>query len=93
MRRVNWIRAKSRRDRWKEELAVTQHEMVWVLLWLQHRAKMWTKRAEGTSKPELAPYAYRQAANWEGMKQIAHTIFLDTNPDLADIFGYSEFQS
>ncbi|KAG5634201.1 hypothetical protein H0H81_002915, partial [Sphagnurus paluster] len=93
LQRVNWIRAKSPRDRWKEELAVTQHEMVWVLLWLQHRAKMWTKRAEGTSKPELAPYAYQQAANWEGMKQIAHTIFLDTNPDLADIFNYSEFQS
>lgn len=63
--------------------------MVWVLLWLQNRARTWTERAEA-ALPELAPYAYRQAANWDSMKQVAHTIFMDENEDLADVFGYSE---
>lgn len=89
VRRVNWIRAKERRDRWKEELSVTQHEMVWVLLWLQHRSRMWTKHAEAADA-QLAPYAHRQAANWKRVQEVSHTMFMHANPDLADVFGYNE---
>ena len=89
--RVNWIRAKSRRDRWKEELSVTKHEMVWVLLWLQHRAGIWRERAKATS-PNLAPYAHRQAANWERMKGIVHAMFTDVNENIADVFGYDKIE-
>lgn len=90
MLRVNWIRAKSRRDRWKEELSVTEHEMVWVLLWFQNREALWKTRAKDVSCRELAPYAYRQADHWGRMKQVAHTIFMGSNNDMADVFGYDE---
>ena len=63
--------------------------MVWVMLWFQNHAALWKRRA-GASPPELAPYAYRQAANWERMKEVAHTIFMNVNNDLADVFGYDE---
>lgn len=88
--RVNWIRAKSRRDRWNEELSVTKHEMVWVMLWYQNRAALWKGRAKAAVQPELAPYAHRQSDNWETMKEVAHTIFISENNDLADVFGYDE---
>lgn len=64
--------------------------MVWLLLWFQNRAALWTRRAEAAPK-ELAAYAHRQADNWDRMKHIAHTIFLAENHDLAEVFGYHEF--
>ena len=63
--------------------------MVWVLLWLQHRAGIWMERAKA-SHPELTPYAYWQAANWERMKGVVNTMFTDANKNIADVFGYDK---
>jgi hypothetical protein len=87
--RVSWIRAKSRHERWREELSISSHEMVWVPLWFQHRAREWKDRATKPGVEALAAYAYRQAANWDEMKQVALMRFEEANPEIVKVFGYS----
>ena len=70
-------------------MSVTKHEMNWSMLWFQNRAALWKQRGRD-AEPALAPYAYRQADNWERVKEVAHTIFMSENNDLADVFGYEE---
>ncbi|KAK7692105.1 hypothetical protein QCA50_003724 [Cerrena zonata] len=65
--RVNWLRAKARRDRWAEELALTQAEMHWTRLFHLHRKSLWLRRAEESSAehPKLQFYARKQAKTWD----------------------------
>ena len=92
--RVSWIRAMSRRDRWKEELAITSHEMVWVILWFQHRATMWRTKASQAANVfdvqsmDLRAYAYRQADNWERLRDTASSDFHKANERFTYTFGY-----
>ena len=44
--RVNWLKAKSRVDRWQEEVILVQKEMQWTLLWFQNQANLWRERGE-----------------------------------------------
>jgi hypothetical protein len=93
--RVNWIRARSRQDRWTEELSMTTHEMLWVTLWFQHRAEIWRDWATSQSdvfnlvSPALKAYAYKQADNWDRLKEIAEQTFKEINTDFPLTFGYS----
>ena len=92
---VNWIRAKSHSDRWKEELSITTHEMVWVILWFKNREGMWRQRAsEATNifdldSEELKAYAYRQADNWSKLRDDAVCEFRKVNGNLETTFGYT----
>ncbi|KAK7681433.1 hypothetical protein QCA50_015525 [Cerrena zonata] len=65
--RVNWLRAKSRRDRWAEELALTRAEMDWTKLFHQHRRDQWLSRANEAKAnyPKLQYYAHKQAKTWD----------------------------
>ena len=89
--RVNWIRAKSRSDRWQEELSLTQHEMLWVILWFQHRAEQWRSWAHSQSDhpndSSMSCYAYRQAEIWETCKKSALVRFQQTSCNLLKVFG------
>ncbi|KAG6326940.1 hypothetical protein ID866_12149 [Astraeus odoratus] len=33
---INWLKAKVRQDRWKEELSLVRHEMLWTTLWFEY---------------------------------------------------------
>jgi hypothetical protein len=44
--RVNWLRARARHQRWKEEIEIVKHEMIWTQLWLNHQKQAWEKRQE-----------------------------------------------
>lgn len=86
---MNWIRARSRRDRWREEVSITSHEMLWIVLWFQTRADHWIKRAQNIElSTGLLPYAHRQAAMWERLKKLAIILFSKVYPDLSTVFGY-----
>jgi hypothetical protein len=39
--RVHWLKAKSRRDRWREEHILLASEMEWTELFFRHRASRW----------------------------------------------------
>ncbi|KAI6118065.1 hypothetical protein F5141DRAFT_1043887, partial [Pisolithus sp. B1] len=43
--RINWLKARARRDRWKEEVSLVRHEMLWTCLWFEYHKDMWEKRA------------------------------------------------
>lgn len=65
--RVNWLRAKCRRDRWAEELVLATSELEWTKLYHQNRARAWRERARlaGSENDVLRFYALRQAKTWE----------------------------
>ncbi|KAH9983732.1 hypothetical protein BJV77DRAFT_966605 [Russula vinacea] len=65
---VNWLRAKTRQDRWKEELLIVQHEMKWTVRWFKHQIKEWTARLNKSveeNKPGHTAYAEKQIAMWK----------------------------
>ena len=74
--RVNWLRAKARRDRWNEELLIIKHEMKWTILWFEHQMKEWQGRlGRGVEekKPGHVAYAEKQVAMWKRfMRQGEH---------------------
>ncbi|KAF5342232.1 hypothetical protein D9611_002090 [Ephemerocybe angulata] len=62
--RISWIRAKSRSDRWTEEVALLKSEMDWFVRFThfrQTRAEGWALRAETDGSRS---YASRQADMW-----------------------------
>lgn len=44
--RVHWLKAKARRDRWKEEFQLISSEMDWTVLYYQYQASQWQRRAD-----------------------------------------------
>ena len=64
--RVNWLRAKCRKDRWAEELTLVKSEMEWTKLFYARRAAVWENRATALAltDPDLLYYASRQAWTW-----------------------------
>jgi hypothetical protein len=76
--RVNWLRAKARRDRWDEELKLVKHEMSWVVLWFQHQRLVWEGRAtksDRTDKPGHRVYALKQVDLWQRLENRAKREF------------------
>lgn len=77
--RVNWLRAKARRDRWDEELKLVKHEMSWVVLWFQHQRLVWEGRAVNSGragKPGHRIYAFKQVDLWRRLENRARKEFL-----------------
>ncbi|KAK7678330.1 hypothetical protein QCA50_018678 [Cerrena zonata] len=71
MFRVNWLRAKSRRDRWAEEKVLLQSELTWTHRFFTHRAEQWTKRSMHTT-PGHSCHASRQANTWRNFAREAN---------------------
>ncbi|EAU86504.2 hypothetical protein CC1G_10226 [Coprinopsis cinerea okayama7 len=75
--RVNWLRARSRVDRWKEEYVLLSSEMVWVLNFFDFRRKKcleWIGLREDS--PGHVAYAHRQAEMWKLLYVQAEKAFL-----------------
>ena len=68
--RVNWLRAKARRDRWVEEKKLLYHEVRWTRQYFIFVMNKWIARA-GTPPIELSFYALRQADNWRKLVDLA----------------------
>ncbi|KAK7682196.1 hypothetical protein QCA50_014783 [Cerrena zonata] len=64
--RVNWLRAKSRRDRWVEEVELLSSELGWTKNYYHYQAEMWRVRAHNAAAttPNLAFYARKQMVTW-----------------------------
>ncbi|KAF6752303.1 hypothetical protein DFP72DRAFT_850109 [Ephemerocybe angulata] len=90
--RVNWIRAKSRHDRWDEEVVMIESEMDWFSRWMSYQrdgALGWTTLDLGDGPKS---YAHRQADMWgrvradaiarfgQGKLTKAKSADTDTNP-------------
>lgn len=76
--RVNWLRAKSRVDRWNEELLLVKHEMEWTTLWFQHQANKWSehsKRNDNDLPKGHKAYASKQQKLWSAFYKKASERF------------------
>ncbi|KAI6163966.1 hypothetical protein EDD17DRAFT_1506860 [Pisolithus thermaeus] len=62
--RINWLKARARRDRWKEEVSLVRHEMLWTCLWFEYHKDMWEKRAPESTEPGKEAYAKKQMGLW-----------------------------
>jgi len=90
---VNWLRARSHQDQWKEEILIAGHEMVWIVLWFQKRAEVWRHQADCVdASTGLASYAYQQASMWHKLKHLALVHFHKVHKDLSGVFGYSSIK-
>ena len=63
--RVNWLRAKARRDRWLEEKDLLWSELTWTKCYFEKRVVTWQNRAQASSVPGLICHAYGHARNWD----------------------------
>ncbi|KAI6126956.1 hypothetical protein F5141DRAFT_1060598 [Pisolithus sp. B1] len=81
--RINWLKARARRDRWKEEVSLVRHDMLWTCLWFEHHKNMWEKRALGSSEPGKEAYAKKQMGLWSDFAKKARLMFLGKQVDCA----------
>ena len=73
--RVNWLRAKARKDRWEEEMELVVSEMNWTVECFKYHEKRWERRAEGTQGLGQKAYAWKQKAMWENWGKSAEERF------------------
>ena len=73
--RVNWLKERARYERWKEELKIVKHEMVWTTLWFKHQEQEWERRYKTYPKPGLKAYAAKQKDVWERFRKKAEESF------------------
>ncbi|KAI6021295.1 hypothetical protein EDC04DRAFT_2575543 [Pisolithus marmoratus] len=73
--RINWLKARARRDRWKEEVSLVRHEMLWTGLWFEYHKNMWEKRALQSTEPGKQAYANKQMGLWSDFAKKARFMF------------------
>ncbi|KAI5983613.1 hypothetical protein EDC04DRAFT_2616104 [Pisolithus marmoratus] len=73
--RINWLKARARRDRWKEEVSLVRHEMLWTGLWFEYHKKMWEQRALQLTEPGKEAYAKKQMGLWSDFASKARLMF------------------
>ncbi|KAI6008944.1 hypothetical protein EDC04DRAFT_2610794 [Pisolithus marmoratus] len=73
--RINWLKARARRDRWKEEVSLVRHEMLWTGLWFEYHKKMWEQRALQSTEPGKEAYANKQMGLWSDFASKARLMF------------------
>jgi hypothetical protein len=73
--RVSWLKARARYERWKEELEIVEHEMVWIILWFKHYEQEWERRRKTYPKSGLQAYAAKQKDVWERFRKRAEESF------------------
>jgi hypothetical protein len=76
--RVHWLRAKSLRDRWAEEILLVKHEMHWTSEFFLRKSRDWENHMQ-TSRTDRHPghecYASRQAWMYRRLAEDAKVAF------------------
>ncbi|KIK18133.1 hypothetical protein PISMIDRAFT_110102, partial [Pisolithus microcarpus 441] len=73
--RINWLKARARRDRWKEEVSLVRHEMLWTVLWFEYHKNMWEQRALQLTEPGKEAYARKQMVLWSDFANKTRLMF------------------
>ena len=68
--RVNWLRAKCRRDRWAEEKILLKSEMVWTYNHFIYQKDSWKARGDGVSLGEKC-YCLKESLTWQRLAHLA----------------------
>ncbi|KAI6034671.1 hypothetical protein BKA83DRAFT_4461027 [Pisolithus microcarpus] len=67
---INWLKARARRDRWREEVSLVRHEMLWTTLWFQYQKEIWETQALQSTEPGKEAYASKQAIRREFLPKL-----------------------
>ena len=67
--RINWLRARAKKLRWEEEIALIPREMEWTVLFFSHKSREWKGIADTSERSGQRSYAERQSAMWQGLSQ------------------------
>ncbi|KAG2003780.1 hypothetical protein CC2G_004358 [Coprinopsis cinerea AmutBmut pab1-1] len=82
--RVNWLRARSRLDRWREEYTLLSNEMEWILNFFKAKQKECRSWAEALpDSPGHVAYAKRQENMWRLMYVQAEKLFTKTRGSIS----------
>lgn len=73
--RVNWLRAKARKERWEEEIELIQNEMDWTINSFHYHQKIWKQRVDEAESPGHRAYAWKQSSTWAGWAKTAEITF------------------
>lgn len=73
--RVNWLRAKARKERWEEEMELVSREMDWTVNSFEYCGKAWKKRADMAEGAGKVAYAWKQWSMWQGWARTAKDTF------------------
>ncbi|KAI6105115.1 hypothetical protein EV401DRAFT_1873905 [Pisolithus croceorrhizus] len=73
--RINWLKARARRDRWREEVSLVRHEMLWTTLWFQYQKEIWETQALQSTEPGKEAYASKQVELWSDFTKKAGLMF------------------
>lgn len=69
------MKARAKYQRWKEELEMVKHEMVWTTLWFKHHEQEWERQHKNSAKAGLKAYAAKQKDIWERFRKKAEERF------------------
>ncbi|KAI6026891.1 hypothetical protein BKA83DRAFT_4049978, partial [Pisolithus microcarpus] len=72
---INWLKARARRDRWREEVSLVRHEMFWTTLWFQYEKEIWETRVLQSTEPGKEAYASKQVELWSDFTNKAGFMF------------------
>ena len=73
--RVNWLRAKARKERWEEEIELVGKEMEWTTRCFQYHEEIWNRRAEKAEGVGQKAYAWKQSSAWGNWAVTANDTF------------------
>ena len=62
--RINWLRAKARKDRWEEEVTLLQSEIGWAANFFKFKADEWGKLSSASTNEGKSSYALAQKEMW-----------------------------
>ena len=74
-RRMLWLRAHARKQRWDEELELVQFEMECTIRSFARKAEEWEKWRDLGSTPGHIAFACRQRAMWLSLREHAAAAF------------------
>ncbi|KDQ25213.1 hypothetical protein PLEOSDRAFT_1106154 [Pleurotus ostreatus PC15] len=76
--RINYLRAKARRDRWEEELILLKKEISWALEWFQYQSDKWSKMADTEASCGLIAYCHKMAFVWKEFRRRGREVVQDS---------------
>lgn len=72
VKRVHWLRARAQCHRWKEELTLVNHEMVWTVRYFLFKSNWWESASATVGiTAGAAAYARRKKAMWRDLALMA----------------------
>ncbi|EFI27460.1 hypothetical protein CC1G_15494 [Coprinopsis cinerea okayama7 len=77
--RINWLRAKCRMERWREEVVLLKEEMTWICNFFKYKedtVRSWATL--GPDKPGYRAYAEQQAGVWWRLRADGDELFRKT---------------